>query len=77
MVLTMSTLGQSSETSADWAVKNAAKRIVTLVSDFAPGLEAEATFKEHAIRGGAQTVESMRVPLMNADFALFTAHAGP
>jgi branched-chain amino acid transport system substrate-binding protein len=75
MVRTMSTIGQSSETSADWAVKNGAKRIVTLVSDFAPGLEAEAAFKERAIKGGAQIVESMRVPLMNPDFAPFLQRA--
>jgi branched-chain amino acid transport system substrate-binding protein len=71
MVRTSWTLGQSSATIADWAVKNGAKRVVTLVSDWAPGLEAEAAFKERAIKGGAQIVESMRPPLMNADFAPF------
>jgi branched-chain amino acid transport system substrate-binding protein len=75
MVRTISTIGQASETSADWAVKNGAKRIVTLVSDFAPGLEAEAVFKERAIKGGAQIVESIRVPLMNTDFAPFLQRA--
>ena len=75
MVRTMATNAQSSEISADWAVKNGAKRIVTLVSDFAPGLEAEAAFKERAIKGGAQIVESMRVPLTNTDFAPFLQRA--
>src|SRR5262249_20109348 len=41
------------------------------VSDWAPGLEAEAAFKKRAIEGGAQIVESMRVPLLNPDFAPF------
>ena len=37
MVRTSFTLGQSSAVIADWAVKNGAKKIVTLVADFAPG----------------------------------------
>ena len=75
MVRTSWTLGQSSEAIADWAVKNGAKRIVTLVSDYAPGLEAEAVFKERADKGGAHIVESMRLPLMNPDFAPFLQRA--
>jgi branched-chain amino acid transport system substrate-binding protein len=75
MVRTSYTLGQSSEAIADWAVKNGARRIVTLVSDWAPGLEAEAAFKEQAIKGGAHIVESMRLPLMSPDFAPFLQRA--
>jgi branched-chain amino acid transport system substrate-binding protein len=75
MVRTSWTLGQSSEAIADWAVKNGARRIVTLVSDWAPGLEAEDAFKERAIKGGAHIVESMRLPLMSPDFAPFLQRA--
>jgi branched-chain amino acid transport system substrate-binding protein len=75
MVRTSWTLGQSSATIADWAAKNGAKRIVTLVSDWAPGLEAEAAFKERAVKDGAHIVESMRLPLMNPDFAPFLQRA--
>jgi branched-chain amino acid transport system substrate-binding protein len=75
MARTSWTLGQSSQTIADWVVKNGAKRVVTLVSDWAPGLEAEAAFKERAIKGGAQIIESMRLPLMNPDFAPFLQRA--
>jgi branched-chain amino acid transport system substrate-binding protein len=75
MVRTSWTLGQSSATIADWAANNGAKRIVTLVSDWAPGLEAEAAFKERALKGGAHIVESMRLPLMNPDFAPFLQRA--
>jgi hypothetical protein len=42
MVRTSFTLAQSSAIIADWAVKNGAKKVVTLVNDWAPGLEAEA-----------------------------------
>jgi branched-chain amino acid transport system substrate-binding protein len=75
MVRTSFTLGQSSATIADWAVKNGAKKIVTIVNDWAPGLEAEAAFKERAVKGGAEIIESMRVPLANPDFAPFLQRA--
>jgi branched-chain amino acid transport system substrate-binding protein len=75
MVRTSFTLAQSSATIADWAMKNGAKKIVTIVNDWAPGVEAEAAFKERATKGGAQIVESMRVPLANPDFAPFLQRA--
>ena len=71
MVRTSFTLAQSSATIADWAVKNGAKKIVTLVNDWAPGIEAEAAFKARAAQANLQIVESMRVPLANPDFAPF------
>ncbi len=37
MVRTSFTLGQSSAVMADWAVKNGARKIVTMVNDWAPG----------------------------------------
>ena len=71
MVRTSFTLAQSSATIADWAVKNGAKKIVTLVNDWAPGIEAEAAFKARAAQANLQIIESMRVPLANPDFAPF------
>jgi branched-chain amino acid transport system substrate-binding protein len=75
MVRTSFTLGQSSAIMGEWAAKNGAKKIVTIVNDWAPGLESEQTFKDAAIKGGAQIVESMRVPLANPDFAPFLQRA--
>jgi branched-chain amino acid transport system substrate-binding protein len=75
MVRTGFTLGQSSAVIADWAVQNGAKKIVTIVNDWAPGLESEGAFKERALKGGLQIVESMRVPLANPDFAPFLQRA--
>jgi len=69
MVRTSFTLGQSSAVIADWVVQNHARRIVTIVNDWAPGAESEAVFKDHATRGGAEIVESLRVPLTNSDFS--------
>ncbi|MBO0754174.1 MAG: ABC transporter substrate-binding protein, partial [Bradyrhizobiaceae bacterium] len=75
MVRTSFTLGQSSAVIADWAVHNGAKKIVTIVNDWAPGLESEGAFRERALKGGLQVVESMRVPLANPDFAPFLQRA--
>jgi len=75
IVRTSFTLGQSSAIMADWAVKNGAKKIVTIVNDWAPGVESETTFKEAAVKGGAQIIETIRVPLANPDFAPFLQRA--
>jgi branched-chain amino acid transport system substrate-binding protein len=72
MVRTSFTLGQSSSVMGDWAAKNTtSKRLVTLVTDWAPGAEAEAAFKQTFTAGGGQIVESLRVPLANPDFSPF------
>jgi len=75
IVRTSFTLGQSSAIIADWAVKNGAKKIVTIVNDWAPGVEAETAFKNEVVKGGAQIIESVRVPLANPDFAPFLQRA--
>jgi branched-chain amino acid transport system substrate-binding protein len=71
MVRTSFTLGQSSGIVGEWAAKNGAKRVVTLVNDWAPGIEAETAFKNSFTAGGGQIVESIRIPLANPDFSPF------
>ena len=70
-VRTSCTLAQSSVIIAGWAMKNGIKRVVTLTSDFAPGHEAEATFKGRYAAAGGEIVEAIRAPLQNPDFAPF------
>ena len=70
-VRTSCTLAQSSAILADWAVQNGLKKAVTLVTDFSPGQEAEATFTNNFAAGGGQVTEAIRVPLRNPDFAPF------
>lgn len=65
------TLPQSSTIIGDWAVKNGIKKVVTLTSDYAPGNDALAAFKEHFTAGGGTIVEEVKVPLANPDFAPF------
>ena len=65
------TLPQISAPMATWAVKNNIKRVVTLVADYGPGIDAETAFKTNFIGGGGQVLESIRVPLRNPEFAPF------
>ena len=60
---------------ADWLVQNGARKIVTLVNEWAPGLESEAVFKEHIPKSRAEVIESLRMPLANPDFARFLQRA--
>ena len=65
------TLPQISAPMASWALKNNIKRVVTLVADYGPGIDAETAFKTTLVAGGGQIVESIRVPLRNPEFAPF------
>jgi branched-chain amino acid transport system substrate-binding protein len=71
IVRTSFTLPQAAVAMADWAPKNNIKKVVTLVSDFGPGFDAEKYFKDRFIFNGGQVTESLRVPMRNPDFAPF------
>jgi branched-chain amino acid transport system substrate-binding protein len=69
------TLAQSSVIIADWALKNNIKKIVTMVSDYAPGVDAEKSFSDRVKAAGGEVVAAIRVPLANPDFAPFLQRA--
>ena len=71
IVRTSFTLPQVSVALADWAPANGIKKVVTLVSDYGPGIDAEKYFKERLQFNGGQVTEALRVPLRNPDFAPF------
>jgi branched-chain amino acid transport system substrate-binding protein len=56
---------------AEWAAKNGSKRVVTLVNEWATGVEAETAFKTRFLQVGGTVIESIRAPLANPDFAPF------
>ena len=64
------TLAQVAEPMAEWAPKNGFRRVVTLVSDYGPGIDAEKAFVDRFGKAGG-TTESIRVPLRNPDFSPF------
>jgi branched-chain amino acid transport system substrate-binding protein len=65
------TLPQISAPMGTWAAKNKLNKVVTLVADYGPGLDAEAAFKATLEKAGGKVVESIRVPLRNPEFAPF------
>ena len=71
IVRTSFTLPQVTVGIAEWAAKNNIKKVVTLVTDYGPGIDAEKTFKERFTQRGGQVVAELRVPLRNPDFAPF------
>jgi branched-chain amino acid transport system substrate-binding protein len=75
IVRTFSTQAQITVPMADWMLKNGIKRVVTFVSDYAPGIETEKAFIEAFKAGGGEIVESVRVPLQALDFAPFLQRA--
>ena len=54
---------------AEWAAQNGGKHVVTLVNDWAPGIEAEVAFTTRFKQVGGEIIESIRLPLANPDFA--------
>ena len=74
-VRTCFTLGQQSGIIADWAIKNGSRKAVSVLSDWAPGAEAGKAFEQHFSQGGGQILETLKVPLANADFAPFLQRA--
>lgn len=71
IVRSSGTMPQGAAGVAKWAVDNGIKRVVTLVSDFAPGYESEEAFKKAFLASSGEVLEAIRVPLRNPDFAPF------
>ena len=71
IVRTSMTLPQVTAGMAEWAYKNKVGKVVTLVSDFGPGLDAEKAFKDIFTANGGQLVAALRMPMITPDFAPF------
>jgi branched-chain amino acid transport system substrate-binding protein len=75
IVRTSFTLAQSSVPMADWAAQNGIKKVVTMVSDYAPGHDAEDSFAKEFTAKGGQIPDRITFPLANPDFAPFLQRA--
>jgi branched-chain amino acid transport system substrate-binding protein len=71
IVRTSMTLPQVTLGVAEWAPKNGIKKVVSLVTDYGPGIDAEKTFRERFLLNGGQMLAELRVPLRNPDYAPF------
>jgi branched-chain amino acid transport system substrate-binding protein len=75
IVRTGFTLPQNTAPIALWASQNNIKRVFSLVTDYAPGLDAESTFMSRFRTAGGTIVEAVRTPLRNPDYAPFLQRA--
>ena len=71
IVRTSMTLPQVTLGVAEWAPKNNIRKVVSLVTDYGPGIDAEKTFRERFTLNGGQIMAELRVPLRNPDYAPF------
>lgn len=71
IVRTGFTLAQVTAPMAEWAAKNKIKSVVTFVSDYGPGIDAEKVFVKRFTEAGGKVVETLRAPLRNPDYAPF------
>lgn len=71
IVRTGYTTGQVTSKLGEWAAKEGIKRVVTIVSDYGPGLDSEKVFSEFFTRGGGEVIDTLRVPLQSTDFSPF------
>ena len=62
------TMWQNTVPAAKVAIENGSKKAITVVSDYGPGIDAEAGFKKTYEEGGSELVETLRVPLSTTDF---------
>jgi len=69
------TLAQSTVPMADWAAQNGIKKVVSMVSDYAPGADAAKSFAAEFTAKGGQILDSITFPLANPDFAPFLQRA--
>ena len=71
IVRTGFTLPQNTLGIARWAPKNGIKKVVSIVADYGPGIDAQNSFKKVFEAEGGTIVEQIRVPVANPDFSPF------
>src|SRR5919205_821250 len=68
IIRTSFTLPQTTAPMARVAAKRGMKKVVTAVSDYGPGLDAETTFKKTFEAEGGSVPETLRMPVNTTDF---------
>ncbi|MEC7763764.1 MAG: ABC transporter substrate-binding protein [Pseudomonadota bacterium] len=62
------TLWQVSVPMAEWAYDQGIRQVVTTVTDYGPGIDAENAFKAAFEAKGGEVIDSIRMPLSTTDF---------
>lgn len=71
IVRTAQVMPQVASTMGTWTAGQNIKKVVTLVSDYGPGIDAETWFTKAFKAAGGEVLGNVRVPLANPDFAPF------
>src|SRR5262245_20900501 len=71
IVRTSFSVPQTTVPLAKWAAENGIKTVVSVVSDYGPGIDVENAFKRQFEAAGGQVTSALRVPLANPDFSPF------
>jgi branched-chain amino acid transport system substrate-binding protein len=69
------TLPQLAATLGAWAAKNNIKTAYTIVSDYAPGIDAETWFKKSFEAGGGKVIGDARTPVAAMEYSPFLQRA--
>jgi branched-chain amino acid transport system substrate-binding protein len=69
------TLPQNCEVLGTWAFANGSRKVFTMVSDYAPGQDAETSFQRTFKAAGGEIIDSVRMPLASPDFSAFVQRA--
>lgn len=69
IVRTSFSVPQTTVPLANWAAANGIRTVVTVVSDYAPGIDVESAFKRSFEAAGGRVIDSLRVSLSSNDFA--------
>jgi len=69
------TLSQNCEPLGRWAYANGARRVYTMVSDYATGHDAEAAFQRAFKEAGGEIIGSTSMPLASPDFSAYVERA--
>jgi branched-chain amino acid transport system substrate-binding protein len=69
------TMWQSAYPLGAWAAKNGIKKVFSAVTDYGPGIDAEAAFTKGFTDAGGQMVGSVHMPLQNPDYVPFMQRA--
>jgi branched-chain amino acid transport system substrate-binding protein len=69
------TLPQVSSTIGTWAAKNGIKHAYVMVTDYAPGHDAEQAFIKAFEATGGRIVGTVRIPVANPDFSAYVQRA--
>lgn len=74
-VRTSFTLAQVSTPAAEYALGQGIKTMVTMVTDYGPGIDAQKAFKKIFEAGGGKVLDEIRMPLQTTDYGPFMQRA--